>query len=254
MKLKHSVQFYMQEIAFSCGIYYGVNMLVFLVGGVITIGYSGEADVNVNTSTDIGTPILVFVWGLLLCGSYIKFFLQNGVSRKTMFTGAACSIGLLSAAVALIDTLVRLLLQWIGNTQMSLYAALYRNGEMFGGDSFSTLPEVLTLWLWTTFLYLFVGFLGMLVGLAFYRLSKIGKIILGVGLGGSVMILLPLLEAAVTHGAIVRWFGRTLQFLFGISNPLSPNPYIWVASAVCLSAVLLLFCFLLFRRAAPQKA
>lgn len=254
MKLKHSIRFYIREIAFSCGIYYGVNLLVFLIGGVITIGYSSEADINVNSSTDIGSPILIFVWGLLLCGSYIKFFLQNGVSRKTMFTGAACSMGLLSAAVALIDAFVRLLLQQIGNTQMSLYAALYRNGEMFGGDSFSTVPEVLTLWLWTTFFYLFVGLLGMLVGLAFYRLSKIGKIILGVGLGGGLVVLLPLLETTVTHGAIVRWFGRTLQFLFGISDPLSPNPYIWIVSAVCLSAALLLFGFLLFRRAAPQKA
>ncbi|WP_099203722.1 hypothetical protein [Scatolibacter rhodanostii] len=256
MKIKSTYKFYLRTMMISAAMYYGITVAIMLSGeAFIKIAASGNDDVTFSNSTTIGSPIFAFVWGILIFTTYIKFMLQNGVSRKTMFCTGVLSIFSLSTIMGILDMILALLFNKIRSgsqsSEVSLFSMIYKN-EM--PVSQFTFGDIVSNVLWTFALTIFLGFLGTLIGLVFYRLSKLGKIIVGVGLGGGILILLPVIEATMTKGAIVKAIGRFFLFVFGLQDTSGPNPYIWVISSLVICVVLITLSFLLVRRAAPQKA
>lgn len=255
MKLKAGIKLYLKEFSMGASVYYGISLGLTLIGIVLATISSSNGNTNINGTSEFGMFIFMFIMGILLFTTYMKFFLQNGVSRKTIFKSGIVSVAMFSLLFSLIDTLIVIVLQKLGHKGMLLvYSSLYGGAEFGVGKELSSVSEFFFVWIWTAALYLFATFIGIITGLAFYRLTKIGRLLLGSVLGGGLIILLPIVEMTITKGAIVKSVFQFLKFIFGLQNISNPTPMMWVLSSVIICAVLGIFSFLLLRRAAPQKA
>ncbi|WP_099203721.1 hypothetical protein [Scatolibacter rhodanostii] len=258
MKIKPSLKFYLRNMFLAVGVYYAITTVMLMVVTIILNLFKvGNEEMNFSSSTEFGSPTFCIIWGILIFTAYMKFMLQNGVSRKTMFMSGVLSTVILAFAMSIIDFVIQIVIGKMGGllnvslTGRPAFSILYRNGIFISEFTFG---DVVLNLIWSSLFAVFLGFLGMISGLVFYRLSKIGRIIAGVGLGGGLVILLPIAEETITNGAISRAAKQFVLFVLGLQHSSGPNPYIWFASSLVLCAVIGGLSYLLLRRAAPQKA
>ena len=100
MKLKAAVRYYLNDFKRPVIIYYGVLMTLFVLQLVI----SALLKVRNPSSggMEFATTIFLFVVGLNAFKAPFRLFLQNGLSRKTLYVGVVASLCLLAAATTLL--------------------------------------------------------------------------------------------------------------------------------------------------------
>ena len=96
-------------------------------------------------------------------------------------------------------------------------------------------------------LYLAAMTIGYFITIAFYRMSKIAKITVAVGVPMILLNVVPILDAALLNGAVTKALINTLAFAFGFQN--GGNPYFVVVSLLLITAVFCALCWLTMRKA-----
>ncbi len=205
MKLKSAVRFYLDDFKKPVIIFYGVLLVLFALE-VILMNLLNET--GSTSGMGSATSIFMFVIGLNAFKTQFRLFLQNGLSRKTMFSGFILGIALLSAAMTLID-LAFGRFQGLFLTYESVYMS--RFGSLYTNSSADLMDELL----WTFLSYLTAGLTGYAITCLYYRMNKGLKLAVSIGIPALVIIVIPLIDGLYTNGVITAFFLNIVAFALG---------------------------------------
>ena len=266
MKLKSAVRFYIKDFTRPVIIFYGVLVALFIIQ-LIIVSLLHESDATGGMGP--AATIFLFVVGLNAFKAQFRLFLQNGLSRKTLYAGFVMGILVLSAALTVIDfafgRFQGLFLRYV-SAFMDRFGSLYANG-----NSLSAIADGL---LWTFLSYLSAGMLGFFLTSLYYRMNKALKLTVSVGVPVLFTIIIPLIDSLYTNGTITAFFLNIAAFAFGygitldashgllagvmqqffdMENGVALYPYrAMLFSAIC-ATVTALISFLLIRRATVKE-
>lgn len=166
---------------------------------------------------EFSTMVACFIIGLAMFKSTFRFCTACGISRRRLFLGLTAALAVTAAAISLLDIINAAVFSNFIDYR-TFYSSLSSggsgNGRFFtsfslgpaGKFSLHLMPLSLLLknWLWCLLSDFGIALLGLLVGVLYYRMSKPVKILVSVGVPAACFILLPLLDANVTHGKIFQ--------------------------------------------------
>ena len=167
------------------------------------------------------SAIFICIVGLNSFTENFRFSLQNGVSRKTVLR--AFTVALLSCALLMgvFDALVAPALQRLFHYD-PLMQLIYARWSIAASM------------LWNVLLYCTGAMFGLFLGSLYYRMSKVQKIVVSIGVPALLCVVFPLVDTLLLHGQLTDAIGTLLQALFGT----------YTASLLSLLALSLLFCAL----------
>lgn len=249
MKIKQCVKNYLSDMRITIGIYYGSVALVFALIVIITKAVNEQQ--NVGMDFGINSFFLLFIMGIVSFGAYFKFYLQNGVSRRTFFFSSCISFFTVTVVVKLIDTLLMAVSSALGRLgkNAAWVMMIYDSNNRYQG-SFSA-KYFFESFLINVSIGIVLMLLGFMICIIFYRLSKIMKAIIACVVGGGLFILLPILNAVLFDGGIGKGLMNALRFISGASN--GYNPYYLVCASMLIAVVFASLNYLLMRRAVPKE-
>lgn len=203
----------------------GVFLLVTLLCTVLVI-YGvlimvSEIDDRVVSNFSIALTVFSFVIGIVTVREDLRLGIQNGVSRGTSLAACFAANVVASLAAALGVTLV----EWLSvTTQSTTNAALVSFYSMIYGEDASVVGQL------RSFLLSFVWsgsavFVGSFLSLLYWRLSKLWRWIVSLGMGAALILLL---NATLIVGGFMdavlsffRWLGEAplnlSVFLIGVA-------------------------------------
>ena len=229
-KWKGVLAYEIEESGKTHGLFFGIMFIVYLSilllsGGDISGGsFSGSAE------------IFSFVVGIVSVRQDLRLFLQNGKGRRTVFL-AQVFLALGNALfMALALPLLGILIQVLAS---SLFPG--NSGVLWGEFSFlysgvqASLPVMIALAFLANFA---VFFLGMCISLIYYRLNKLGKLLVSLGVPALIILL-------AIQGVRTESLHAVLRFLLDLPSPLAVYAVICIPAAfLCAGAS-----WLLLRRA-----
>lgn len=259
MNGKSSIKYQLNEMKRPVLIFYFVMLCIlvfgFTVSGakfVITSTTNGVTSSTTSGSgfygLELATIVFLFVAGLNSFKEFFRMFIQNGVSRKTMFVTRIISIITLCTGMAVIDKIILL----IGKFAASRSNRIHFDGlfEFIYGTRTAQISSAqmhLESFLFNLCLYLAVITIGYFITIGFYRMNKIAKISVAIGVPMVLLNGLPLVDAVLLHGVIGRTFINTFLFAFGFKN--GANPYYGMVSCLVIFAVFAGLSWLIMRKA-----
>ena len=196
------------------------------------------------------------IFFLIVCMSTFSedthFFLQHGVSRKAIFAGFAVYMLIASAIAALAMLLMDGFFRWVTSFEA---VGLQTESLIFGLfapwlGTMGTVTGLLVIFLWSWAMLLLAGVLGYFIASLFYRLNKLGKVLVPVG-AGVVFVFLPLIIGLSRNemlSQIMRWFWETIRGRGDMASPMNSMGIFFL-----LAALLLFVCWLLLRRFQVRK-
>lgn len=244
MKYLNMVKYRLFDMKDSLIIYY-IIILTIQFGKCIVI--IQNKDKLVVPEVFVATAIFLFVAGLNSFKPQLKFFTQNGFSRQniywsfTAFLPITILIAVVDYAIYSIQLFAGVLLTHETVTYAD-YCPLKFNGTF--GNAQAVLITILT----NALIYAAVMSLGYMVSAMFYRLNKIGKILVAVTIPSALVFTSIISEISGIDGPLIS-FAKAM--LFG-----SPYKIHYLGHFVCvlvLSVVLFLSASHLLIRKAPIK-
>ena len=267
MKLKASIRYYLKDFKRPVIIFYSVLMALFLIQLLIAaLLRSNSAS---SSGVETASTIFLFVAGLNAFKAQFRLFLQNGLSRKTLYTGFVAGLLILAATMTIIDLAFgwfRGLFVQYTSAYMDRFGGLYK-----GGSSFKALADGL---LWSFLAYVTAGMTGFFVTSLYYRMNKALKLVVSIGVPALVFIVIPLIDGLYTKGAISAFFvnviayaygygisvsfsrgfaGLITQFATAMENGIPLFPYRAVLFSILCTAVTGTLSFLLIRRSTVKE-
>ena len=244
MKIKSAIKYQMFELRYGFLIVYAIIYALLIFQIII----NGNMD-NISVSnTEFSTCGFLLIWGVLTMRTHFPFFLQNGISRNTLFVSTVANSTILSVGMALVASLNALFLQLITNQSGFAFQKMYLDFYP-GGYTARTFFEG---WLFLICAHLFCNMLGFFLSTLYYRMNKITKIIVSAGVPALFILGLPLVDLNLTHGAIIQGLGKAILFIMGFLNG-NCNPYYAVVSFTILAMIFAGLSYLLLRRAMIRK-
>lgn len=215
----------------------GILMVVLIAIPALLSVFSGSSEMNGMTT--ITGSIWALVIGIIVLRGDLRMGNQFGVSRRSAFWGSVLACTAAFAACAAVLTAYTWLLQLLTNGNVAhlsvadIYQILYSTSTTY----LMPAKDYLVMFLFGFTLNLCLGFFGMLCTLAFWRLNKFGKWVLGVGMGLGLGVGLPNLLYRLSP-----WILRPLRIL-------TTNVWAMMGFFLIWAAVFLLGACLLYRRA-----
>lgn len=257
MKAKACFLYQIFDLRWAVLIYYFIIFCLTLLANysVITLmaststGATTEEHNVIMSGITSSSAIFIFIVGLNSFTENFRFSLQNGVSRKTLFFTRLCTAGVTALFMGVMDQIIHSLLSLVGqrfNTRwlsVSLFQQLYPQayGSPVQGFFLSALFGFCLL--------LFMANTGYAIVMLFYRLNKLGKVLVGAGVPVVLLFGIPAITALDTlyFGERLQAFAQaTLAPALDFAFNSVPNCFI---SLLALAALFGLFDWLLLRRA-----
>ena len=266
MKLKAAVRYYLNDFKKPVIIFYGVLLALF--GIQLLLATLLKLRDPSSGGMESATAIFAFVVGLNAFKAPFRLFLQNGLSRKTLYTGFIAGVLLLAAAMTILDQAFgwfRGIFVPYTSSYMERFGSLYKNGGELRGF-FDGL-------LWSFLSYASAAMTGLMIGSLFYRMNKALKLVVSIGVPALFIIIIPLIDSLFTHGAITAFLINVVAFAFGYGVTMRPStglfgllfqfadfekgipvfPYRAILFSVISIAVTGVFSFFLIRRATVKE-
>ena len=254
MKLKQSIRYQLADFIGPVIVYYGivvaVHILFFLIHNCVNanVMYLGGGMSGFSM-------VFLFICGLCSFHDNLPMHLQNGVSRKTMYTAWLAVTGIVSAVMAAADTVLAVLIDLLdlpiwGYGSANLFLTLFDLDSLAFGQ---TLVNTLFSILFSFVLLALAMTLGYFLVVFFYRLPVKLRIVVGACAGFLLFFGLPGAKILDTNllGEGLRAFFR--QYLEPVLEFIWENPFAlmgtWAVAAVVLSAL----SWLLMRRTAVAR-
>jgi len=239
MRLKSVVKYNISEKKYSILIFYGVIVAIMALIACSQIFLTQEN--SQSSGFEFPTIIFLFVIGLNSFKQNYLFLSTNGITRKEQFYGFLISSIPIVIVMGAIDTV-------FGNLSMEVvnYDSLFN--MIYKGWVIETAKPLIILmtFVWSMAVYLFAIVLGYSITTLYYRMSKLMKIIVSIGVPALFFNILPIIDAVVTDGKVFGWFGEVFTLLAGLKN--GYNPLIGIISLFLGTLVLAGLAFLLVRR------
>lgn len=241
MKAKATKRYLATNILQSIGIFYLIISILLIGIYLLMLRYSAilEGTVNIRlTGSHSSSALFLFIVGLNSFKENHAFMLQNGVSRKTLFSGLLWvgfgAAMLMTMADFVFDTLSTWGLSGLGVLTMD------SAGPFFRGFETNTILQQLIL----SFLELGTAFFGgLMITTLFYRMNKAGKILVPVGV--FLLATASSVDVNVTHSI----FAKILLQVAAWTQAGMLNYSVYTVAKI----LLLLSAFWLLMRKAPIK-
>lgn len=253
MKLKQSIRYQLADFIGPVIVYYGIVAaahVVLFLAWIFT-----PATIHLGGGLTVFSGLFLFICGLCSFHDNLPMHLQNGVSRKTMYTAWLAVTGIVSAVMAAADTVLATLIDLLdlpiwGYGSANLFFTLFDlDGLAFGQTLVNTLFSILF-----SFVLLALAMtLGYFLVVFFYRLPVKLRIVAGACAGFVLFFGVPGVKIIDTNllGEGLRAFFR--QYLEPVLEFIWENPFAlmgtWAVAAVVLSAL----SWLLMRRTAVAR-
>ena len=197
---------------------------------------------------EIVSIIFLFTVGLGMFRETFRMSMQNGVSRKKIWTGTVLSFLTVSGVMALVDTLSRMALIKFGESQPVVhFCAVYDLAYGARGEQNNVFQNVFEEFLLNFCLYTAALVIGYFVIIGFYRMNKIAKIVVPMSTAVFLIFVLPILIYRFTHTYPVYIYYDAARLALSGSN--HDNPFCGMGSGILVSAVFLGLTYLMIRRA-----
>lgn len=243
MKIKQATRYQLQGFMKASAIYYAI-VITFQLLALLIIHLT---DTNTNISgLEISSSIFLFVMGLNAFKSQFTLFLQNGISRRTLFFSALATFLLVSFVFALLDALYPLLFSGSFGHD-SLYSSIYLRSQSL------SLMGIL----WMALLNMIALCGGFFISTLYYRLNRLSKTLVSVMVPLLLFVVIPIVEATIPtfhfYSTIFQFVNWCLGFeIGGLSIQINHvRPLLCFAT---FSAALSGLSFLLIRRATLREA
>lgn len=240
MKQKAAVRYLLQSYRNPILIFYGIVLLVYvLLGAIVKVQVGPNDQALTLSSLNVSSMIFLFVCGCNAFKEDFRFFLQNGLSRKTQFTAQCLVLPTVALVMAAVDMVIaRLLALFIPYD--SLFDMLY-GGSLETGGSSGLLQTA-----WMLCLYVFILFVGYLITVLYYRMGNKLKVLVSVGVPVFFALVLPLIDEACGN-RISGFLLQMAKVVFGLQA--GTKPVIGMLFLLACTAACGLFIRLLQRRA-----
>ena len=240
MKLKQSIRYQLADFIGPVIVYYGIVVaahVVLFLAWIFT-----PATIHLGGGLTVFSGLFLFICGLCSFHDNLPMHLQNGVSRKTMYTAWLVVTVIVSAAMAAADTVLATLIDllnlpiWRGSSNMFL-SLFDLEGMGFGATFVNTLFS----FPFSFVLLALLMTLGYFLVVFFYRLPVKLRIVVGACAGFLLFFGVPGVKILDTNllGEGLRAFFR--QYLEPVLEFLWENPFAlmgtWAVAAVALAAV-----------------
>ena len=229
----------------------------FTVGGLNASSSSIHNTVIISTTSVSGTgfvgmeaatAIFLFVCGLNSFKEFFRMLTQNGVSRKSIFLGRIITLLYVCAGMAVIDKIILLAGKFIASHMSGVnFVGLFELIYAGRADQVGAIHMNIDGFLFGFCLYLAAITIGYFITIAFYRMNKITKIAVAVGVPMVLLNAVPYLDAALLHGELGNVLMNTMSFAFGFHN--GANPYFAMVTCLLISAVFAALSWLAMRKA-----
>jgi len=255
MKLKSTVKYQIIDIGKPVSIFYFVLFCILVFGFTVSGARFVISGNVVSTTTgpeisgmELATVVFLFVCGLNSFKEFFRMFMQNGISRKTIFISRLITILDVCTGMAVIDKGILLLGKLIASiSNRILYKGLFEMIYSVRADRISALHMHIDGFFFNLCLYLAAMTIGYFITIAFYRMNRIAKITVAVGVPMVLLNGLPTLDAVLLHGAVMRALVNAFTFAFGFQN--GGNPYFGMVTLLLIAAVFSCLSWLMARRA-----
>ncbi len=243
MRLKSVVKYNLYDIRYGVMVYYTViaaimGLLVFMQQSkIVNIGSSGFV------SGAEASAIFLFVCGLNSFKQNYLYLSTNGITRKAQFYGFLISSVIIAAAMAFIDTVSTNII----NVFIDYRPMFYLMFRDFTAESSQILITLMN-FLWNAAVYLLAFVIGYFITTLYYRMSKILKIIVSVGVPSLFIIGSPMLASYLYRIGYLNEFSAAIKFLADGNGNANVN----IISIVLETAIIAGLSYLLVRRA-PVK-
>lgn len=250
MRAKAAIRYHINDYIKSIFVFYLTISLITAFFGVTATLLNESGHVTFGGVEAI-SAIFLFIMGLNSFKESFLMMLQNSVSRKTMFISRLISIVAASTLMAIIDRLIINAGKLVSKLNENIlitgnYDIWFENRVEKLNVAAANLEAILI----TIFIHISVSLLGYLITMAYYRMNKVLKIVVSIGVPTTVVILLPIFDHLLFDGKLFRTFYKVLTFIFGGENR---NPYNLLFSCAIFIVVCSGLCWLLIRKAVEKK-
>lgn len=243
MNLKVAVRYRLYDNKRAMIIFYIIILSVFIfsliLANVIRDTHSGRLLLG---GFDTASMIFLFVLGMNSFKEVFKMFIQNGLSRKTMFLSQVLFVALICPVMAVADRLLAI----IGGLLSTLSNQFFTTGlfeEMF--EQHAVVRFSLVSLLFNISMYILAAMVGFFITTLYYRMNKIQKIMLSVGVPVLLFTVLPVLDTIFLEGMITRIISTIVVFAFS-------NPWMSMLTGVVLAMIFGGLSWLLVKRAVAR--
>jgi len=211
VNIKAASKYQLKDYIKSLKIYYLVILLVIIFFTLLDKVWGGGGNGSYN-GFEVTTAIFLFICGLNSFKITFLMMIQNGVSRKSMFISNAISILTASFLMAVLDRIMLLLVNTIGNaiggiSYNGLFDALY-GYRLDSHNSFNSFVVQLEIILATWMVYIVATVAGYFITTLYYRMNTTLKVIVSVGVPASVLFIMPLLDSLIFKGKISTFLDK----------------------------------------------
>ena len=221
------------------GIYFGVILIMLHLFSLISMQGEGGG----VGGMDCGLIVFMMILGIATFRETFHLSLQSGVSRKSMITGMAISNILIAISAAAGELIVDIIGNFYekkisGFTYNSIYEQIFFGYHNDGMNASDYLASFLT----GVSVYIGIIFTGLFIGILFYRLSKVMKFVIPIGIYVLVQLFF-IIDMVCFQGKAMTKLVEFMQWVFGESSHLAE-------SFLVLGAVFLVISFIASRRLA----
>ncbi|EMS74217.1 hypothetical protein [Ruminiclostridium cellobioparum] len=245
MRLKSVVKYYLSDIKTSVMIFYIIMAVGVSMIGIIVNVSAGEGE-SYSGGGEMAAMIFLFIAGLNSFKQNFLFLSINSIPRKLQFKGFLLAALTVCGAMAAIDTAYSNIFSMFFDYR-STFLQIY--GSWAAVTSGAVVILVTFLWDITIYLSAYIG--GYLITSLYYRMSKLTKIAVSIGVPVWFTIVLPIIDATVTEGRIFKYIGNVFLIFGGLKYGV--NPYIPVLSLTVEAAVVAVLCFMLVKTATVKE-
>lgn len=228
MKLRKAISYRMIDIKKSIILFYGIMALSFILVILLNTFTTETSGVHVN-GMEFCTFIFLFVWGLNSFRQPFMVLLQNGISRKTMFTSYMIIMTIVAGGMAFFESIIYFVFH-ANNLYLSAFMQIY------DGISLNVFSEILLTFVWSFSLYLAAAMFGYFVTTLYYLMNLTAKLIVSIGIPALILVILPILDEYVCAGAIFQFIGKAISYVVGTYGD-SYHPFNCILSGLLVALV-----------------
>lgn len=245
MKLKQSIRYQLADFIGPVIVYYGIVAaahVVLFLAWIFT-----PATIHLGGGLTVFSGLFLFICGLCSFHDNLPMHLQNGVSRKTMYTAWLVVTVIVSAAMAAADTVLATLIDftplwsvWQGGNDVHLFISCFGLKPLARAGFGEAAILVLFSWLFSFVLLALAMTLGYFIVVFFYRLPVKLRIVVGACAGFLLFFGVPGLQ--LVNDALGYPFSYIAEhYLWPLEDAIVASPLLtmgtWAVAAVVLAAV-----------------
>lgn len=220
------------------GIFYGIQYTIAAMITAVLMVCLGSSEVGYS-GFEVSSLIFVSIMGVLGYQEDFKALMQNGFTRRYIFSATLGMFAFMSALMGLIDTVMGNVIHAFSPHYISLFGSLYGYGRF------------LVNWFWLTMLYLLACSTGYVVVQFIQRAGKLRTLLVGVGLSGVVLLAATLLRFAAPPEFTAK-LARFAMNAMGFMNDGTTCVWAPIATFLLVAGTLSLGSYLLIRRSELQ--